>query len=300
MILSDAYLQLVSRIQEALPLPAVRSLYLPSPQQDEFRDEFGFVFLETGDVGAFYVSLEDSLPALRQEFPAPQQAKLPLKVLLDRLGENDPASRALGLGAFNALSQYVMRIAGYEPENHRNHDKRIKPPPPVDTVGMVGYFCPIVERLTSQGVGAMVLEMLPERVTPHPLVQVTTDPEDLAMCDQVLCTASTLINGTLDDILAACGNVPDFSLIGPSAGGLPDVVFSRGVQEVGATAFPDSEMLQDLLARGESWGKAGRKYRIRQEEYPGVEALLERAAATLPHEQRGQSNSRRGIPNQHQ
>ena len=77
--------------------------------------------------------------------------------------------------------------------------------------------------------------------------------------------------------------VPDgalLSLIGPSAGGLPDVVFERGVRAVGGTQFSDREKLLMLLERQESWGKAGRKYRLRREGYPGLEALLQRAAAT--------------------
>lgn len=280
MLLSDAYLQIVARIREVLPLPAVNGLYLPPLQQQGFRDEFGFVFLDSDDIGAFYVSLEDSLPELWRQFPRPEEVRLPLEVLLAKLAADGLGSRALGFGAFNALSQYVMRLAGYTPEHHRNHDKRIKPSHPIGRVGMVGYFCPIVERLTELGAEVLVLEQSPERVTFHPLVQVTTNPEDLADCDEILCTASTLINGTLDSILAACGSVPDFSLIGPSAGGLPDVVFSRGVQEVGATAYLDRETLEYLLAHQDSWGKAGRKYRIRQEEYLGLSELLRRAAAT--------------------
>ncbi|WP_154724402.1 hypothetical protein [Thiothrix nivea] len=49
-------LKQVERIRQVLPLPAVDRLYFPALQTDgEYRDEFGFVFLETGDIGTFYV-----------------------------------------------------------------------------------------------------------------------------------------------------------------------------------------------------------------------------------------------------
>ncbi|MEZ5453735.1 MAG: DUF364 domain-containing protein [Thiothrix sp.] len=278
MTLATDLLAQVDHIRQVLPLPAIARLYFPTLQTDgEYRDEFGFVFLESGDIGAFYVSLEDTLPELWRQFPNPEQASLPLDVLLGKLQAPDLASRALGLGAFNALSQHVLRLGGCKLSQHRNHD-RDNLPVPVGKVGMVGYFCPVIDRLTEQGIAVLVLEKVPQRVPTRPLVSVTTNPLDLASCDEVMCTASTLINDTLDGILEACGHVPDFSLIGPSAGGLPDVVFARGVEEVGATVYPDREKLLYLLANQDSWGKAGQKYRIRRADYPGLETLLQRAA----------------------
>lgn len=274
-------LKQVERIRALLPFPAVDRLYFPALQNDgEYRDEFGFVFLESGDIGAFYVSLEETLPRLWQQFPNPEQACMPLDDLLMQLDKDDMALRALGLGAFNALSQYVMRLAGLELQPHRNHD-RSNLPKPAGKVGMVGYFCPVIDRLTNDGIAVTVLEKVPQRIPDRPLVTATTNPQDLAHCDEVLCTASTLINDTLDGILDACGHVPDFSLTGPSAGGLPDLVFSKGVQEIGATVYPDREKLLFLLANQDSWGKAGKKYRIRREDYPGLDVLLEQAAAAI-------------------
>ncbi len=271
----------VERIRAVLPFPAVDQLYFPALQTDgEYRDEFGFVFLQSGDIGAFYVSLEETLPQLWQRFPTPAQTAMPLDELLALLDNEDIALRAIGLGAFNALSQYVMRLAGLELQPHRNHDRN-NLPKPVGKVGMVGYFCPVIDRLTDAGIAVTVLEKVPERIPDRPLVTATTNPQDLASCDEVMCTASTLINDSLDDLLAACGQVADFSLIGPSAGGLPDLVFSKGVQEVGATVYPDQEKLHYLLANQDSWGKAGKKYRIRREDYPGLDVLLERAVAAV-------------------
>lgn len=275
MRLSDDYLALVARIRAAMPLPAVRGLYLPRPEQENFRDEFGFVLLESGDSGAFYVSLDDTLPSLWEHYPAQQQANVPLNIpletWLDKLGADTLAERALGLGAFNALSQYILRRANYRPSKRQSTPR---PQTSLPSIGMVGYFCPLVERLTGQGQTVVVLEKHPERVTPHPLVQVVTTPRGLAHCSEILCTAATLINHTLDEILAACPHADRFNLIGPSAGGLPDVVFARGVDAVGAISFPDQPALLGALAQENSWGSVGQKYEINRADYPGVEALL--------------------------
>jgi hypothetical protein len=90
----------------------------------------------------------------------------------------------------------------------------------------------------------------------------------------VLCSASVLINDTLDELLDACAGARSFELVGPSGSGLPDPLFRRGVSAVGGIAFERPERLRDTLARGEPWGLAGRKYQIEPEGYPGVGRLL--------------------------
>ncbi|MEZ5448941.1 MAG: DUF364 domain-containing protein [Thiolinea sp.] len=204
--------------------------------------------------------------------PQPANDPPPLTALLDKLTANSLAERALGIGAFNALSQYVMRLSGFRPEQRR---RKTDVHTQARALGMVGYFCPLVERITAEGRSVIVLEKQPERVNPHPQVRVVTSPAELAECSEVLCTASTLINDTLDSILQACPHVESFSLIGPTAGGLPDILFARGVDSVGAIRFQDQPLLLDTLAHEESWGKAGEKYEISRAGYPGVEQLLQ-------------------------
>lgn len=277
MSLDADYLALVEQIRASLSLPTVQRLYFPRLAADDFRDEFGFVVLTTGDVGAFYVSLADSLADLWQAYPQPEQVQLPLDTLLAKLASPKLAERALGLGAFNALSQYVFRLANYQaPDRQREANTRTEQ----TKLGMVGYFCPLVERLTAKQQTVVVLEQQPERVLPHPLVQLVTTPVELADCGEILCTASTLINHSLDSILAACEQAESFSLIGPSAGGLPDVVFARGVDSVGAIHFADAEALLHLLTDEESWGSVGEKYEINRADYPGLTALLARIPPT--------------------
>ena len=277
MSITRDFLAAAERIAAAQPLPAVAGLYFPPPQTDTSEDHFGFVFLDSGDVGAFYVSLDDTLAELWRDYPRPDTASGPLRDWLARLESDSQTERALGLGAWNALGQWLMRRAGYAPGKRRRDSNASIDASGGGTVGMVGYFGPLVERLVAQGQRVLVLERRLQRIAPQPLVQGTADPAALAACSEVLCTASTLINDSLDEILAACRGVAKFSLIGPSAAGLPDALFARGVHSVGATRFAGRQHLLDTLAAGESWGRAGDKYEIDSGDYPGLDALLARA-----------------------
>ena len=104
-------------------------------------------------------------------------------------------------------------------------------------------------------------------------------PARLADCDYVICTASTLINDSLESVLGAIRRPTLVDLMGPSASGLPDTLFARGVDLVSGLAIDDLPLLRRYLASGDSWGKCGRKYQLSPRVYPGVEHLLARIEA---------------------
>lgn len=186
----------------------------------------------------------------------------------------------MAVGAYNALSATLFRASGYTPPN-RAPESGLNEAPPGSRVGMVGYFCPLVDKLTEQGCEVLILEQCPERVTPRVDVSVTRVPRDLQDCKWVLCTASTLINDTLGELLAAVSADTRFELIGPSGSGLPDPLFARGVASVGGISFADNQCLLEHLNRGESWGRAGRKYQLSAANYPGIDHLEKQARAAL-------------------
>lgn len=257
-----------------LPPVDVAGLYLPAPSNDgAYRDEFGFVFLADGSVGPFYVSLKPVLAELWRRFPRPETARFDPVETAWGLEDAGLPTRALALGAFNALSRRLMRGAAYAPPD-RPSSKEVPRRSSDRPVGVVGYFCPVVDRLVASGRQVVVLEKQPGRVPARTGVRLTTRPRDLGVCSEVLCTASVLINDTLDEILEAGSAAASIRLIGPSGSGLPDALFERGIVEVGGIVFDDERLLRETLARGESWGRAGRKYSIRPADYPGVEVLL--------------------------
>ena len=276
MTLNDDYLALGRRLCTLLGSPAVDGLYLPAPVADEtFRDEFGFVFLADGSVGPFYVSLGGMLRTLWRRHPDPPLFSADPLHLLDGFGSTEPAVRGLAVGTFNALSAALMHAAGFEPpdrasDSDGSDDRNGDGDAPV---GMVGYFCPLIDRLTARGRHVLVLEQAPQRVPERAGVQVTTDMRALRDCSQVLCTASTLVNDTLPSLLDALHGHVVVDLIGPTGSGLPDPLFAHGVRAVGGIRFASRRQLLEQLRAGQAWGDAGRKYQLDARTYPGVDGL---------------------------
>ncbi|MCP4075630.1 MAG: hypothetical protein GY744_05555 [Gammaproteobacteria bacterium] len=274
MTLPEEYIDLASRISGSIQIPGISSIHLPKIVDDaEKPDEFGFVFLQDGSAGPFYTSLNETLQELWQLYP--QQKRLDINVmdLIAQLTSASPAENAVALGAYNALSQHVMKRAGFLPAETGNMG--LSKPEPGQTIGMVGYFRPLIEKLTSQGVNVLVLEKNPDRVEIQNGIKLSTNPADLTSCEQILCTASTLINGSLEELLdVSRKSSSNFNLIGPSGSGLPDIVFNHGVDAIGGFQVNDQAALLEALDNQESWGHAGTKYQLTPDTYPGIDQLL--------------------------
>jgi uncharacterized protein (DUF4213/DUF364 family) len=281
MSISAGILAMARRLCAELDVPEIVGLHLPELcADDEFRDEFGFVFLADGSAAPFYVSLPGTLSQLHERFPRPQQARLSLPDCLEGLAETSLPERALAVGAWNALSQHLIRCAGYRcpPRGSATGNQ----PRPGERIGMVGYFCPIIDRLVEAGMEVLVIEQQPGRVPRRAHVELSEDLEALAQCRLVYCTASTLINDSLEQVLDCCANAESVELIGPSGSGLPDVLFEYGIHAVGGVSFEDATALREVLARRESWGSVGHKYELTASNYPGIESLLATARDVTP------------------
>lgn len=278
--ISADMLALARRLCDTLEPPAITGLHLPElPADDEYRDEFGFVFLADGTAAPFYVSLPGTLAALHARFPDPARVRLPLPEWLEFLAAESLPERSLAIGAWNALGQHLFRRAGFICP--RRGAATGHAPQTGERIGMVGYFCPVIDRLVADGVEVLVVEQQPGRVPRREGVVLSQDPASLEGCRLVYCTASTLINDSLEQVLSHCAAAEAVDLIGPTGSGLPDVVFSNGIHAVGGVGFDDAQALREALARRESWGSAGRKYELTADSYPGVEALLVAAREAL-------------------
>jgi len=268
------------RVEQHINLPRISGLHLPELKAETTKkDEFGFLFLDDGSVGPFYTSYPDILGKLWQIFPDPGSVTLETMDTITGFVATDEVSRALALGAINAVSQHVMQKAGFDVtagETENSGSLGVCDPQPGERVGMVGFFSPLVEKLQQRNIEVVIIEKQPERVEQGSGISLGNDIKSLQGCEHVICTASTLINQTLETVVEQVAKAKTFNILGPSGSHLPDVLFELGVSSVGGIQFQDIDRLKAALEEQESWGKLGNKYQLTPDQYPGLEALLER------------------------
>ena len=270
---------LVREIAGRVCLPKIQHVYTPKPQPDPDRDaEFGLIGLSDGSTGFFFAWLDNTLERLQHSFDDIQRLVGSDPIEAASLFESvDQLERTVGLGAISAISQHVFKMSRYALGSTTNSMGQ-QAYTLQDRVGLVGFFPSLVERLRHQGVSLVVIEQRPELVQKAEKFEVTLDSSVLSNCSKVLCTASVLLNDTLDEILSQCKNAQNVTIIGPMAGCLPDPLFERGVDIVGGSVVTDLDELLDRLKNGQPWGDAVNKYVIRKTDYPGAYKLLESLA----------------------
>jgi uncharacterized protein (DUF4213/DUF364 family) len=279
--IAHSYVELVERIVSALGSRRVSDVHLPPEVEQRSKDaEFCALELDDGSIGLSYVWLGETFPMLRESPHIRNVIGEDALVLARGYAGNDPVLRTLGFAAINALSQHLFARAGFLPEGTTNSIGLLEPRAG-DHIGMVGLFPPLVDPILATGARLTVAELRPELAREAGRLRVVLDIHELEACNKVISTSTVLLNDTLDSVLAACSGAACVAIIGPGAGCLPDPLFARGVDTIGGARILDRKRFAAALARGDSWGSAAQKYCIRRDGYPGIEQLIERAAADL-------------------
>jgi len=159
----------------------------------------------------------------------------PAETLLDRLVCGAGAvERALALAAANALIH--PEIPGREEDTLGLMNLR-----PGERVAMVGLFRPIVPRIESTGVRLSVIE----RDTPE-----QDRRQVLGACDVAIVTATTLLNGTLEEVLNELGKPRHVALMGPSTPLCEEIFRATPVTHLGGSAIVDGAALLQVISKG--------------------------------------------------
>jgi hypothetical protein len=265
-------------LASALGAPRVRALHLPpTPADGSRRGEFAALELDDGAIGLAYVLLDDTLARLRADAAA-WNARLAGRPALDvaRAITGAPGlDRTLAWASAHALAHSLARRAGWVPPPAGDSLAGLAPAPG-DHLGLVGLFGPLMDRLVASGARITVLELRAELVGQHAGYEVTLQPQSLTACNKVLSTGTLLLNDTLDAVLAHTRHASRVALVGPTVGGLPDVLFSRGVHVVGGTWIEDVPAFVDALRAGQDRGAAARKFTLERAGWPGWRSLLDR------------------------
>ena len=274
--ITEHYVALAERIAARLGGPRVRALHLPPAQGAGGRDdEFCALELEHGAIGFSYVRLGEVEVLLRARHGPGALKGVEAAALARGYAGTDPAAKAIGFAAINALSQQLFARARWTPPAAGDSLGAIAPERG-EHIGMIGLFPPLLPSIEAAQARLTVLELKPELAGERKNFRVTLDPAELASCEKVVSTCTVMLNDTIDVVLAACRNARRFAIIGPSAGCVPDPLFALGVDTLGGRRVLDAQGFLDAFRQGRKWGAYAGKYVIARAHYPGVDALLER------------------------
>jgi len=165
--------------------------------------------------------------------------------------------RAVGIAAVNALADYCWQrrphpdvelcpgVDAFDATEIRKGDK----------VVVVGAFVPFLKELKRRGQPFLVLEQDAATLKADELPffrQAEQAPEILPEADVVLITGSTLVNNTLEDLLALARPEARVTIVGPTVGMRPDAFLARGADVLGCVRISAPDAFLDLLAEGGS------------------------------------------------
>ncbi|SCL74272.1 hypothetical protein L21_0140 [Methanoculleus chikugoensis] len=186
-----------------------------------------------------------------------------------------PLKKAVGIAILNALSESCWkRRPDYVRETGRDILDTV-PLPGDGYVAVVGALVPVIRRLKARGKPFGILELDPRTLKPDELpYAVPRDEVDAAVqrADMLVITGTTLINNTLEPLLALARPGASIVVVGPTASMLPDAFFRRGVTMLGGDSVTRPDEVLDTIAEGGSgyhfFGKSAEKTTVCRSDAP--------------------------------
>lgn len=121
------------------------------------------------------------------------------------------------------------------------------------TITVVGAFQSYIRRISQTGNRLFVLELNENALQPDQkqyFVPANRYEKIIPESDVVIITAQTLVNRTIDGLLAPVRKGTKVIVTGPSGSILPDVLFEHGVSIIGASRIADTGMALDIIGQG--------------------------------------------------
>ncbi len=271
MSLKDEFRKMVTELTAKFTVPPIANIFFPpfykggQPKDAQFMA----ISLEGGSAGISFVLLPDEK---MEEYTALQPpdfvGKDPRGFALE-FGNDDPIKEMISLAAINAICQHVMRVTHFPLESATN-SLGLLSVSAGDRVGMVGLFFGPIKSIKKAGAELVVIEKNEHLIQKFPNLPITLDATKLSTCNKILCTSTTILNNSLDEILTNCSPDALVSIIGPTAGYFPDPLFARGVDVVGGRVVKNGALFLQLLAERKRWGDATQRTCFQKETYAGI------------------------------
>jgi len=177
--------------------------------------------------------------------------------VLSALESTEPIKTATAIATLNALcatcwgkglmGQYTMR-EGLDAQG-------VVRMPDGASVAVVGAIVPTLKTLKMRGGKWWVIEKDMRRLKDDErrhFVPAHRSDEVVPQADVLIITGATLVNHTLEPILASAREGAEIAVIGPTASLFPERLFERGVRVVGGVWVKRPDALLDVLAAGGS------------------------------------------------
>ena len=271
MNLKDEFRQLVEKLASKHVLPPIEHVFLPpfrkggQPKDSQFMA----ISLKGGAAGISYVLLPDEKMGVYTALGRSDFAGKAPQGFAYEFGSDDPLKEMISLAAINAICQHVMRVTEF-PIDHATDSLGLVSVSAGDRIGMVGFFSALAKTIKEIGAELVVVEKKEDLIQQYPNLPITLDPSKLSTCNKVLCTSTTILNNSLDEILSHCAPDAFVSIIGPTAGYFPDPLFARGVDVVGGRVVKDCPQFLQLLADKQRWGAATQRTCFQKSDYTSI------------------------------
>ena len=182
---------------------------------------------------------------------------MPAAEVLTALTSSEPIKAAVAIAALNALSAvcFERELAGDYRIRMDTDALDVVRMPADRSVAVIGAFVPVLRKLKARGGRWWVIEQDPQTLRGDEMrhfIPADESRETIAAADVLIITGVTLVNHTLEPILAAARADAEIAVIGPTASLLPDALFARGVRVVGGVRVKKPDELLDVLAAGGS------------------------------------------------
>jgi uncharacterized protein (DUF4213/DUF364 family) len=276
----EDFLEMFRKINEKIDLPVIKEILIPpllKVDKNARKSNFCVIGLNDDSIGLVYINLSDEI---KEDFIKMDLSRFNGFNAYDLVKEyqsSDIILKTLGFGAINAISQYIFKRSSFDfdytsdPLGLLNIKKN-------DTVGMVGFFHPLIKTIKKLKNPLTIIEKKENLVRKTEDWEISLEPSKLEKCNKILITSTTLLNDTIDDILRYCRKADKISIVGPTAGFLPDPLFTPdiNIDIVGGTFVSNPNLFLDFYKKAEHWSPAVKKYCIKNDSgYPGYEKLLE-------------------------
>lgn len=184
------------------------------------------------------------------------KGKLALSFVED-MSSGNPLKKTIGIAVINALSMGCWREK--QPDQYSIHTRTdamdIVEIFDSDYVVVVGALVPALRKLKRRGKPFGILELDTATLKPDELpYHIPQEQASAAVsrADLLIVTGTALINDTLEEILKERKPGSRVVVMGPTASGLPEAFFRRGVSAIGGVIVDDPDRVLDLIAEGGS------------------------------------------------